>query len=82
MISVLQFFRSHFGGFLGHPSPIHRRSEVKGAVTSTRRLMKIAGLGLFIVIFVFVARRFFFWEVADVFFGKLRFLGVLWENEH
>jgi hypothetical protein len=26
---------------------------VKGAVTSTRRLMKIAGLGLFIVIFVF-----------------------------
>ena len=28
--------------------------EVKGAVTSTRRLMKIAGLGLFVVIFVFV----------------------------
>lgn len=31
---------------------------VKGAVTSTRRLMKIAGLGLFIVIFVFA---FFGW---------------------
>ena len=27
--------------------------KVKGAVTSTRRLMKIAGLGLFAVIFVF-----------------------------
>lgn len=65
-LSMWQFFWSTFGGFLGHPSPIHRRSEVKGAVTSTRRLMKIAGLGLFIVIFVFVARR-FFWGKLQIF---------------
>ena len=73
------FFGSTFGGFVGHPSPIHHRSEVKGAVTSTRRLMKIAGLGLFIVIFVFVARRFFFvGSCRFFFFGNFGF----WENEH
>ncbi len=53
--SQCRSFSKHFGGDCRISYSI---SEVKGAVTSTRRLMKIAGLGLFIVIFVFVARRF------------------------
>lgn len=67
----MQFFRSILE-VMG-ASPIHRRSEVKGAVTSTRRLMKIAGLGLFIVIFVFVARTIFFGGKLQIFFGIFGF---------